>query len=145
MPYNNTVHKCRIVFSIFIHRDHNDIAVKNNSKTNQQSGNHKIYIDTSKQSIQHNLYHSPIEDSGQTFMDIHHITTTIRGSDCPEIWFMVCRSVLSEELMRSARGNSKDAIRHRLEDMDAQMSAMDTMADNMEADFKHTRLVSTHT
>ncbi len=48
----------------------------------------------------------------------------------------------ADEIFLSARGKSKDMIRRRLEGMDEQFDAINQMSNNIEQDFKNTKLVN---
>ena len=50
--------------------------------------------------------------------------------------------VTGDDIVRSSRSRTKDAIRRRLEDMNEQFDAIHQMSDNMETDFKNTKLVT---
>ncbi len=48
----------------------------------------------------------------------------------------------ADQIFLSARSKSKDMIRRRLEGMDEQFDAINQMSNNIEQDFKNTKLVS---
>ena len=50
-------------------------------------------------------------------------------------------AVTGDDIVRSPRGKTKDAIRRRLQDMNEQFESIHQMSSNMEHDFKNTKLV----